>query len=94
MRINAFHNDYTAVLEPAEDGGFVAHCAEVAASSQGQTETEALDNLVDAIKLVLQTHRDERFAAMSEQARCYKVSVHEEVEAAPLSAGQRLRPAS
>ena len=95
MKIAEFHNDFTAIVEPDPDGGFVAFCAEIpSANGQGETEQNAIDNLIAGIKFVLQHHRDERFAQMSEDARCYKVSVHEESQADPLSAQPRMRPAS
>lgn len=95
MKITASHNDFTAILEPDEAGGFAAFCAEVpGANGQGDTEQAAIDNLVAAIKLMLQCHRDEAFSEMSEDARCVKVSIHEEVQAASASSGTRMRAAS
>ena len=46
---------FTAVLIPdLEDGGFTVQCREEpAAISHGGTEKEALDNIIDALKLCL-----------------------------------------
>lgn len=51
---------FTATLEPAPEGGFTAQCVEVpGAISQGETEAEALDNVADAIALILETRRNQ-----------------------------------
>ena len=41
---------YTAVLEPAEEGGFVAKCVELPVATEGETKEEALANLKEAIE--------------------------------------------
>ena len=55
---------FTAIVhrgEPAE-GGFWATCLEVpGANGQGQTKDECLDNLKEAIQLLLDTEREEAF---------------------------------
>ena len=55
---------FTAIIhqgEPAE-GGFWATCLEVpGANGQGETRDECLRNLSDAIKLMLETEREEAF---------------------------------
>ena len=49
----------TAVFEPAREGGYTCFVEEVpAAISQGETRAEAKANLIDALKLVLQCHRE------------------------------------
>lgn len=43
------------VIEPGEDGFFVAHCPALKSCwSQGQTREEALDNIREAIALYLE----------------------------------------
>lgn len=55
---------FTAIIhqgEPAE-GGFWATCLEVpGANGQGETKEECLNNLADAVKLLLETEREEAF---------------------------------
>ncbi len=52
--------EFTAILTPAEEGGFVIECAEIpGALSQGETRIEALENLADAIALILDSNRDD-----------------------------------
>jgi predicted RNase H-like HicB family nuclease len=45
--------ELTAVLTPAEEGGFVALNPETGTSTQGETFEEALDNLKEATALFL-----------------------------------------
>lgn len=52
------HNEFTAVIERAEEGGFVAFCPEVLGSNgQGKTVEEAKKNLAEAINLILTDRR-------------------------------------
>jgi predicted RNase H-like HicB family nuclease len=49
----------TAVFEPTPEGGFTCFFEEMPdVFSQGETVTEAESNLLDALKLVLDYHRD------------------------------------
>lgn len=50
-------------VEPDEiDGGFVAECLDVpGAMSQGETEEEALENLIDAVQGVVAVKMEEHF---------------------------------
>lgn len=43
----------TAILTPAEEGGFVALNPETGTSSQGESVEEALSNLREAVELYL-----------------------------------------
>ena len=46
---------YTVVLEIAEEGGYIARCLELpAAISEGDTKEETLENIKEAIELVLE----------------------------------------
>lgn len=48
----------TAVFEPAAEGGYTCFVEEIpAAISQGETLDEAKDNLLDALRLVLNAQR-------------------------------------
>ncbi len=44
----------TAVLTPAEEGGYVAHNPETGTTSQGETIEEAIANLREAVELYLE----------------------------------------
>ena len=51
---------FTVVLTPdLEDGGFTVQCREEpAAISQGETEQEALDNILDALEMCVEHERE------------------------------------
>ena len=54
------HNEFTAVIESAEEGGFVAFCPELpGANGQGETVPEAKKNLAEAIELILMDRRED-----------------------------------
>ena len=47
------------VLEASEEGGYTVTCQEIpAAISQGETEQEAIDNIIDALELCLTTEKE------------------------------------
>ena len=51
---------YSVILEPQEEGGFTARCLELpGAISQGETKTEALENIKEAISLILEVLRED-----------------------------------
>ena len=51
---------YTVVLEPQEEGGFTARCLELpGAITQGETTGEALENIKDAIGLILEVLQED-----------------------------------
>ncbi len=50
---------FTAVFEPAAEGGYVAFVEELpGAISQGETLDEARTNLKEAVELILETNRE------------------------------------
>ena len=69
-------NEFTAVLEPAEEGGYFAYCPEVPeANGQGETEEETLDSLREAIALVLEDRREQGLRGISSDANTMVVTV-------------------
>ena len=49
----------TAALIPCAEGGFTVLCEEIpGAISQGETEAEALENLQEAVQMVLEANRE------------------------------------
>jgi len=51
---------FTIVLEPGKDGGFSVHCPALpGCASQGDDRKAALDNIKEAINLVLETLEDD-----------------------------------
>ena len=50
---------FTAVYQPAEEGGFVAWIEELpGANTQGETLEEARENLKAAVELILEVNRE------------------------------------
>lgn len=70
---------FTVALEKQPEGGYTAQCIELpGAISQGETKREALENIQDAIQLVLEVRRQE---ALKRTAHFETVDV--DAEAAP-----------
>jgi predicted RNase H-like HicB family nuclease len=60
---------FTAVFEPAEEGGYTALVEELpGAISQGDTLDEARKNLQDAIKLILELNRERALEGIDEES--------------------------
>lgn len=52
--------EYTAIVKKAKSGRYIAQCEQLpAALTQGDTEEQALENLQDAIDLILKTEKGE-----------------------------------
>ena len=51
--------EYTAIIEQTNDGWYIAHCAEVPnAHTQGLTVEEVIENLKEAVELILSCERE------------------------------------
>lgn len=62
--------EFTAIIEPAEEGGFWAICPEVpGANGQGETIEEVKEDLEAAIKLMLDVMRVDAVKRASPTAR-------------------------
>ena len=69
-------NEFTAIVEPAEEGGFWAFCPEVpGANGQGETVEETLEDLKAAIELALEVMREDGVLDASEHAQRTVVTV-------------------
>jgi len=52
--------NYSVILEPQDEGGYSVRCLELpGAISQGETKTEALKNIKEAITLILEVPRED-----------------------------------
>lgn len=61
--------EFTAVIEPAEEGGFWAFCPEVpGANGQGETIEETKENLAEAIKLILEDRLEDSLRGLPGEA--------------------------
>jgi predicted RNase H-like HicB family nuclease len=68
--------EFTAIIEPAPEGGYWAICPEVpGANGQGETIEEAKNNLRAAIELILEDRREDILRGLPEDAIQDKVSV-------------------
>ena len=67
------HNEFTAIIESAEEGGFIAFCPEVpGANGQGENgarSKEAKKNLAEAIGLILTDRREDGLRGVPPDAR-------------------------
>lgn len=62
-------NEFTAVTEAADEGGYFAYCPEVPeANGQGETRDEALESLREAILLVLEDRREQGLRGVPDDA--------------------------
>jgi len=62
---------FTAILEPAEEGGFIVRCVELPVATQGETRDEALANVKEAIEGYLEVKAEQ----LKERTRGEKVEV-------------------
>jgi predicted RNase H-like HicB family nuclease len=62
---------YTAVLDSAEEGGFVIKCLELPVATQGETKEEALANLKEAIEGYLEVKAEK----LREQSKGERVEI-------------------
>jgi predicted RNase H-like HicB family nuclease len=62
---------YTAVLEPAEEGGFIIKCLELPVATEGETKEGALVNLKEAIEGYLEVKAEK----LREQSKGERVEV-------------------
>jgi predicted RNase H-like HicB family nuclease len=68
--------EFTAIIEPAPEGGFWAICPEVpGANGQGETVEEATDNLRQAIELILEDRRADILRGLPDDAIQSKVQI-------------------
>ena len=60
------HLKFTAVFEPAPEGGFAAYIEEIpGVNTQGETLEEARENLREALEMVLEVRRELAEAAQT-----------------------------
>ncbi len=68
--------EFTAIIEPAPEGGYWAICPEVpGANGQGETIEEAKDNLREAIELILEDRRQDILRGLPEDVIQEKVVI-------------------
>ena len=71
-----FKGEFTAIIEPAPEGGYWAICPEVpGANGQGETIKEAKDNLREAIELILEDRRKDILRGLPKDVMREKVVI-------------------
>ena len=69
-------SEFTAIIEPAPEGGFWAICPEVpGANGQGETVEETKQNLIEAIELLLDDRRADILRGLPKDAIQEKILV-------------------
>nr|VFK40828.1 MAG: Predicted nuclease of the RNAse H fold, HicB family [Candidatus Kentron sp. SD]VFK46686.1 MAG: Predicted nuclease of the RNAse H fold, HicB family [Candidatus Kentron sp. SD] len=69
------HNEFTAIMEKDEDW-YIAYCAEVSgANGQGKTKQECLQNLAEAIGLILEDRRQDALRGLAGEATSTLVAI-------------------
>ena len=67
---------FTAVIEPAEEGGYWAYCPEVpGANGQGETIEEVREDLKAAVELILLDRREDGLRGVPEGAITEKLAL-------------------
>jgi predicted RNase H-like HicB family nuclease len=49
---------FTAILEPAEEGGYVVKCLELPVATEGETKSEAVWNIREAVEGYLEVRAE------------------------------------
>lgn len=61
--------EFTAIIEPAAEGGYWAMCPEIpGANGQGETVDEAKDSLRAAVELILEDRREDSLRGLPSDA--------------------------
>jgi predicted RNase H-like HicB family nuclease len=61
--------EFTAIIEPAPEGGYWATCPEIpGANGQGETIEETKDNLRQAIELIIEDRKGDILRGLPEDA--------------------------
>lgn len=68
--------EFTAIVEPAPEGGYWAYCAEIpGANGQGESIEDAKENLRHAIELILEDRREDALRGLGNDAIQDKVLI-------------------
>ncbi|MDD4447631.1 MAG: type II toxin-antitoxin system HicB family antitoxin [Methanothrix sp.] len=67
---------YTVVLEPQDEGGFTVRCLELpGAITQGESRKEAIENIKEAIGLILEVLREDMESLNRTNAEVFQVEL-------------------
>jgi predicted RNase H-like HicB family nuclease len=66
----------TAIYEEAEEGGYIGYIAELpGANTQGETLDEVRENLLEAVQMILEAHREESERRVADNTKVTKESL-------------------
>ena len=69
-------SEFTAIIEPAPEGGYWAICPEVpGANGQGETIEETKQSLIEAVELILEDRRRDYLRGLPDDAIQEKILV-------------------
>jgi len=69
-------SEFTAIIEPAPEGGYWSYCPEIAgANGQGETVEDAKENLRQAILLILEDRKEDYLRGLPKDAIQDKIVV-------------------
>ena len=68
--------EFTAIIEPAPEGGYWAFCPEIpGANGQGESVNDARENLKEAIILILEDRKEDYLRGIPDGAIQEKISI-------------------
>jgi len=71
---------FTAILEPAEEGGFVVKCLEVPVATEGETRKDAVNNLREAVEGYLEVRAEQLGKSSSKKKQVVEIAVRQTSE--------------
>ncbi len=58
LKLKTLSRKFTAILEDAEEGGYIAKCLEVPVTTEGETREEAVRNIREAVEGYLEVRAE------------------------------------
>jgi len=68
---------FTAILESAEEGGFVVKCIEVPVTTEGETREEAVNNIREAVEGYLEVRAELLGKSSSKKKQMVEIAVRQ-----------------
>ncbi len=67
---------YTLIIEAAEEGGFVGYILEIpGAHTQGETEDEVRENIVETVQLIQEVRKEDALKSLKGNSNCVLESI-------------------
>jgi predicted RNase H-like HicB family nuclease len=68
---------FTAILETADEGGFVVKCLEVPVTTEGETRQEAVNNMKEAVEGYLELRAELLGKSSSKKKQMVEIAVRQ-----------------